>query len=113
VTTGNSPGLLEQTRAFNAELERLIATVPAVNTIPPEESRRARREGLGIFPKPVFAPEARWLEIDGPAGPMPLRVIAPEQQPTGVFLHFHGVVGRSARATSRTAGCSALRATPG
>jgi acetyl esterase/lipase len=90
VTTGNSPELLEQTRAFNAELERLIATIPAVNTIPPQESRRVRREGLGIFPKPVFVPEARWLEIDGPAGPMPLRVIAPEQQPTGVFLHFHG-----------------------
>jgi acetyl esterase/lipase len=90
VTAGNSPELLEQTRAFNAELERLIATVPAVNTIPPEESRRARREGLGIFPKPAFVPEARWLEIDGPGGPMPLRVIAPEQQPTGVFLHFHG-----------------------
>ena len=90
MTTGNSSELLEQTRAFNAELERLIATVPPVDTIPPEESRRARREGLGIFPKPVFVPEARWLEIDGPGGPMPLRVIAPEQQPTGVFLHFHG-----------------------
>jgi acetyl esterase/lipase len=90
VTTGNSSELLEQTRAFNAELERLIATVPAVDTIPPEESRRARREGLGIFPEPVFAPEARWLETDGPGGPVPLRVIAPEQQSNGVFLHFHG-----------------------
>ena len=90
MTTGNSLELLEQTRAFNAELERLLATIPTANTIPPEESRRARREGLGIFPKPVFVPEARWLEIDGPGGPMPLRVIAPEQQPTGVFLHFHG-----------------------
>jgi acetyl esterase/lipase len=90
VTTGNSPELLEQTRAFNAELERRLATIPAVNTIPPEQSRRARREGTGIFPKPVFAPEARWLEIDGPAGPVRLRVIAPEQQSTGVFLHLHG-----------------------
>jgi acetyl esterase/lipase len=90
VTTGNSPQLLEQTRAFNAELERLLATVPAVNTIPPEQSRRARREGTGIFPKPVFVAEARWIEINGPAGPLPLRVIAPEQQPTGVFLHIHG-----------------------
>jgi len=90
VTTGNSPELLEQTRAFNVELERLLATIPAVNTVAPEESRRARREGLGVFPKPVFVPEARWLEIDGPAGPMPLRVIAPEQPPAGVFLHIHG-----------------------
>jgi acetyl esterase len=90
VTTGNSPELLEQTRAFNAELERLLATVPAVNTIPVQESRRGRREGTGIFPKPVFVPEARWIEIDGPAGPLPLRVIAPEQESTGVFLHIHG-----------------------
>jgi acetyl esterase/lipase len=90
VTTGNSPELLEQTRAFNVELERLLATIPAVNTVAPEESRRARREGLGVFPKPVFVPEARWLEIDGPAGPMPLRVIAPEQPLAGVVLHIHG-----------------------
>jgi acetyl esterase/lipase len=90
VTTGNSPELLEQTRAFNAELERLLANVPAVDTVPPEQSRRARREGTGIFPKPVFVPEARWIEIDGPAGRLPLRVIAREQQPTGVFLHMHG-----------------------
>ncbi|MGZ4187852.1 MAG: alpha/beta hydrolase [Solirubrobacteraceae bacterium] len=90
MTTGNSPELLEQTRAFIAELERMLATVPAVNTIPPEQSRRARREGTGIFPKPVFLPEARWIEIDGPAGPLLLRVIAPEEQPAGVFLHMHG-----------------------
>ena len=80
VTTGNSPELLDETRAFNVELERLIATVPAVDAIPPEESRRARREGLGIFPKPVFVREARSLEIDGPARPDPLRVIAPERR---------------------------------
>jgi acetyl esterase len=90
VTTGNSPELLEQTRAFNAELERLLATVPAVNTIPVVESRLARREGTGIFPKPVFVPEARWIEIDGPAGSLRLRVIAPEQPPVGVFMHIHG-----------------------
>jgi acetyl esterase len=90
VTTGNSPELLAQTRAFNAELERLLATVPAVNAIPVVESRLARREGTGIFPAPVFVPEARWIEIDGPAGVLPLRVIAPEQEPTGVFLHMHG-----------------------
>jgi acetyl esterase len=30
------------------------------------------------------------MEIDGPAGPIPLRVIAPDGAPTGVFLHLHG-----------------------
>ncbi len=82
--------LLAQTRAFNAELERLLATLPSVHTLPPEETRQARREGRGIYPAPVFLPDARGLEIDGPAGPIPLRVIDPPGEPQGVFLHIHG-----------------------
>jgi acetyl esterase len=82
--------LLAETRAFNAELERLLATMPSVHTVPPEQTRRARREGRGIFPAPVFLPEARALQIDGPGGPVPLRMIAPEREPTGAFLHIHG-----------------------
>jgi acetyl esterase len=82
--------LLEDTRAFNAELERLLATVPSVETQPVEQSRRDRREGRGIWPAPVFLPEARMLEIDGPAGRLPLRVIAPRGDAAGVFLHIHG-----------------------
>jgi acetyl esterase/lipase len=82
--------LLTETRAFNAELERLLARLPSVDTVPPEESRRARREGRGIFPAPVFVPEARAVEIEGPAGRLPLRIIAPEAPPAGAFLHLHG-----------------------
>jgi acetyl esterase/lipase len=82
--------LLAQTRAFNAELERLLATMPSVHTVPPQETREARREGRGIFPAPVFLPEARLLQIDGPAGPLPLRIIDPPQAPRGAFLHIHG-----------------------
>jgi acetyl esterase/lipase len=82
--------LAAETRAFNAELERLLATIPPVHTLPPEESRRMRREGGGIFPAPVFIPEARTVEIDGPGGPLALRIIAPGGAQTGVFLHIHG-----------------------
>jgi acetyl esterase len=99
--------LLTETRAFNAELERLLTTIPAVNTVPPEESRRARREGRGIFPAPVFVPEARVLEIDGPAGPIRLRIIAPGRSSTGAFLHLHGggwTVGESDMQDVRLAG---------
>ena len=64
--------------------------IPAVNEIPPAESRRARREGLGIFPAPAFVAHARTLEIDGPRGPIALRVIPPERELTGTFLHIHG-----------------------
>ncbi len=90
MTTYDPDTLLAETRAFNAELERQLATIPPVNTVPPEESRRARREGRGIFPAPVFLPEARAVWIDGPGGPLSLRVIEPEAEPAGVFLHIHG-----------------------
>ena len=89
MTTHDLETLLAETRAFNAELERLLATVPSVHTVPPEQTRRARREGRGIYPAPVFLPEARTLEIDGPGGPVPLRIIAPGES-TGGFLHIHG-----------------------
>jgi acetyl esterase/lipase len=90
MSTPDPDTLLAQTRAFNAELERLIATMPAVNTVPPAETRLARREGRGIYPAPVFLPHARMLEIDGPGGPLSLRIIAAEGEPTGAFLHMHG-----------------------
>jgi acetyl esterase len=82
--------LLAETRAFNAELERRLATMPPVYAVPVEETRRARREGRGIFPVPVYVPEAREVEIDGPAGAISLRIIAPEGTATGTFLHLHG-----------------------
>ena len=90
MSTPDSDTLLAETRAFNAELERRLATIPPVYAVPVEETRRARREGRGIFPAPVYVPEARVLEIDGPHGPIPLRVIAPEREATGTFLHLHG-----------------------
>lgn len=82
--------LLAETRAFNAELERLLATMPSVHTLPVEETRRARREGRSIYPAPVFLPEAETIEIEGPAGPVSLRVIAADGDPAGAFLHLHG-----------------------
>lgn len=82
--------LVEETRAFNAELERLLMTAPPVHTLPPEQTRRDRREGRGAFPAPVFLPEARTIEIDGPGGTLPLRIIAPDGPSTGALLHIHG-----------------------
>jgi acetyl esterase len=90
MSTHDPERLLAETRAFNAELERLLATMPSVHTLAPEQTRRARREGRGIYPAPVFEPNARTLQIEGSGGPLPLRMIAPEREPTGVFLHIHG-----------------------
>jgi acetyl esterase len=88
--TPDADTLLAETREFNAELERRLATIPPVYAVPVQESRRARREGRGIFPAPVYVPEAREVEIDGPGGPISLRIIAAEGQATGAFLHLHG-----------------------
>jgi acetyl esterase len=90
MATHDPDTLLAETRAFNAELERLLATMPPVHTVPPEQTRHARREGRGIFPAPVFLPGARTLEIDGPGGSVSLRIIEPEREPAGAFLHIHG-----------------------
>jgi len=81
---------IDEARAFNAQLEALIATMPLVYTLPPEVSRRARREGKGIFPAPVFLEEARDLEIAGRGGPIKVRLIRPERKPAGIYLHIHG-----------------------
>jgi acetyl esterase/lipase len=82
---------VDETRAFNAEIERVLAGQPSVHTLPPEVTRRARREGRGIFPPPVFLDRARDVHIptrDG--GTLTARVIEPDGAPTGVYLHLHG-----------------------
>jgi acetyl esterase len=90
VTTVLDEAALAEMRAFNEELERLIATQELVNKVPPEVSRRIRREGRGIFPGPVFLPQARELTIPGRGGEIRLRILAPEEEVTGVYLHIHG-----------------------
>jgi acetyl esterase/lipase len=82
--------MLAETVAFNDALERELAAMPSVHTLPAEVTREARRNGKGVFPPPVFLPEARDVEIPGRAGPIRLRVLEPEGTATGAFLHIHG-----------------------
>lgn len=81
--------ILAETRAFNLQLEALLASMPKVQELPPEVTRRARREGRGALPAPVFLEQARTITIPGPGGELPLRVIA-APEPRGVYLHIHG-----------------------
>jgi acetyl esterase/lipase len=83
---------LAETRAFNAELERLLATRPPMHAVPVEQTRRERRDGTGIFPAPVYLPErARDITIAGRDGEIGLRVIAPENAAAvGAYLNIHG-----------------------
>lgn len=85
-----TPELIEETRAFCDALEQTLRTIPDVTQVPVADTRRARREGTGIFPAPVYLPQARTETIAGPGGELPLRIIAPEGQATGAFLHIHG-----------------------
>ena len=80
---------LAETRAFNAELERLLATQPPVHTLEPEVSRRARIEGTGIFPAPELVAEGQDRIVPGPGGRIDLRTFTPETV-NGVYLHVHG-----------------------
>ena len=57
---------------------------------PPETIRQMRREGRGAFPAPVLSPRARTMTIDGPHGPIGLRIITPEGPARGVYFHIHG-----------------------
>jgi acetyl esterase/lipase len=83
-------GDIEEARAFNAQLEALIATQPAVNTVPPEVSRRLRREGKGIFPAPAFLGDSRDMDIAGRGGQIKVRLVRPDRKPTGIYIHIHG-----------------------
>lgn len=79
----------EDTRALNAGIVELTKDMANWWDVGAAKVREARANGQGVFPAPVKSERARWIEIDGPAGKLPLRVIAPEQ-PRGVYLHIHG-----------------------
>lgn len=91
------PSLIDsETRSLNAAIVEKINATADQWSLPPAEVRRMRALGLGAFPAPVYSPRARIIAIDGPSGPLLLRVIEPQAQdgsavlPRGVLLHFHG-----------------------
>ena len=78
------------TKAFNADVVRKLAALPDPWSFPAAVVREKRAQGLGPFPLAPKSPRAETLAIKGPAGDIPLRVIAPRGTPRGVYLHFHG-----------------------
>ncbi len=59
--------------------------------LPVAEVRRAREEGRGIFPAAVPDPDTVATAVDGPAGPVPVRIVVPKtREARGTFLHIHG-----------------------
>ena len=79
----------DEIRAQNAEIVAKLAALPDPMSVPPALVRERRRQGLGPFPLMPSSSRARTITIDGPAGPIPLRIIAPDN-PRGVYFHIHG-----------------------
>lgn len=78
----------DETRQINATIVEKLADYDQWS-ITPAEVRRLRKEGFGPFPLAPRSERAIWHEIDGPAGPLKLRIITPPE-PRGVYLHIHG-----------------------
>jgi acetyl esterase/lipase len=78
--------IVEETRAANAELAGILAAQTPVHTLPAPVVRQARREGSSGLTPPVFLPQARWETI----GSVPVRVLEPEGEATGIYVHIHG-----------------------
>jgi acetyl esterase/lipase len=80
--------ILDETRALNAEIVRRLEAEPVGLTIP--QIRQRRIEGIGAFPPSPKSARAETLHIEGPAGKLELRIIAPKAPPRGIYFHIHG-----------------------
>jgi acetyl esterase len=79
------------TTTLNTQMIALLTGQPDWWITGPAAFRALRRRGEGPFPAPVMSPRARTIAIAGKDGnQIPLRVIAPEAAPRGVYLHLHG-----------------------
>jgi acetyl esterase len=79
----------DETKQLNAGIIALTKDMANWWEVGAQKVRDERANGKGVFPAPVKSERAKWIEIDGPAGKVKLRVVAPEQS-RGVYLHIHG-----------------------
>jgi acetyl esterase/lipase len=77
------------TRQLTEAIEKVLAQTTPIHHLVPADIRAARERGEGVWGPVVTVEEARARKIPGPAGEIPIRVIAPPE-PRGVYLHFHG-----------------------
>ncbi len=75
------------------QVEALQAGQPALHEVPPEVTRRARREGRGdLFPAPTWLDRCTTEVLPvGPPEGVPVRLCLPaEGEPAGIYLYLHG-----------------------
>lgn len=77
--------------AFSTRVEHQTRDLPPVWEVGAAAGRRAREEGKSLLGPPRLSARASTRTIDGPGGPIRLRVIHPEGRAArGIFLHIHG-----------------------
>jgi len=79
----------DETQAFNAEIERILAEQPMPYDQDPAQTRAARERGEGPFPTPPVVDEAEWREVPGARAGQRVRVMVPSTV-NGIYLHVHG-----------------------
>jgi acetyl esterase len=67
-----------ETEALNRSIVRKLSALPDQWSFPVTAVRERRRQGLGPFPPLPKSARAQTLTIEGPSGPLALRLIAPE-----------------------------------
>ncbi len=85
----------KETREYNSALFEVLRSAPPMHTLSVEDMRAqfAARPSVAAPPDP----KATNRPIPGPDGELQVRILMPEDQPSGVYLHFHGsgfAVGR-------------------
>lgn len=78
-----------ETRAANAAIVQAMTGMAEWWDVGAQKVREARARGEGVFPAAPKSDRARWIEIDGKGGKIPLRVL-PAEKPRGVYIHIHG-----------------------
>jgi acetyl esterase/lipase len=74
---------------FNAEIEATLTGLPPIWEVGHEAARQAREEGESVFGPLEQSDRAETLVIDGPRGPISMRILA-ATKPSGIFVHIHG-----------------------
>ena len=79
-----------ETKALNQGIVDLMEGLPNWWEVGAAETRAARARGDGPFPLPPVSERAKTIEIDGPGGKLPLRIVPPKGDIKGVYLYIHG-----------------------
>ena len=77
------------TAAAVDQIEATLKTTPTIMEVGVDVARAVRLSGQSFLGPIVHVPHAETVEIPGPAGAIPLRVIRAEN-PRGIYLHMHG-----------------------